>query len=55
VGSTLGIAQFPLLYDRVRTSAVLIPIITGLWALGWTVSTGTGVDPDDPTVVRVRV
>jgi hypothetical protein len=43
-GLGIGIAQWPLLYDRVRASAVWMPAIAGLWALGWTVSTGIGVD-----------
>jgi hypothetical protein len=43
-GLGIGIAQWPLLYDRVRASAVWMPAIAGLWALGWTVSTAIGVD-----------
>jgi hypothetical protein len=43
-GLGIGIAQWPLLYDRMRASALWIPAIAGLWALGWTVSTGLGVD-----------
>jgi hypothetical protein len=43
-GLGIGIAQWPLLYDRMRASAVWIPAIASLWALGWTVSTGIGVD-----------
>lgn len=43
-GLGIGTAQFPLLYDRMRASAVWIPAIGALWALGWAVSTGIGVD-----------
>jgi hypothetical protein len=43
-GLGIGIAQWPLLYDHVRASAVWMPAIAGLWALGWTGSTGLGVD-----------
>ena len=43
-GLGVGIAQWPLLRDRVRASAAWIPAIAGLWALGWTVSTAIGVD-----------
>jgi hypothetical protein len=43
-GLGIGIAQWPLLYDRVRASALWMPAIAGLWAIGWTVSTGIGVD-----------
>jgi hypothetical protein len=43
-GLGIGIAQWPLLYDRLRASALWMPAIAGLWALGWTVSTGLGVD-----------
>jgi hypothetical protein len=43
-GLGIGIAQWPLLYGRMRASALWMPAIAGLWALGWTVSTGLGVD-----------
>jgi hypothetical protein len=43
-GLGVGIAQWPLLRDRVRASVAWIPAIAGLWALGWTVSTAIGVD-----------
>lgn len=43
-GLGIGIAQWPLLYDRLRASALWMPAIAALWALGWTVSTGLGVD-----------
>jgi hypothetical protein len=43
-GLGIGIAQWPLLRDRIRASALWVPAIAGLWALGWTVSTGIGVD-----------
>ncbi len=43
-GLSVGIAQWPLLYDRLRASALWMPAIAGLWALGWAVSTGIGVD-----------
>ena len=43
-GLGIGIAQWPLLYGRMRTSAVWMPAIASLWALGWAVSTGAGVD-----------
>ena len=43
-GLGIGIAQWPLLHDRLRASALWMPAIAGLWALGWTVSTRLGVD-----------
>ncbi len=43
-GLGVGIAQWPLLRDRMRASAAWIPAIAGLWALGWAVSTAIGVD-----------
>lgn len=43
-GLGIGIAQWPLLRDRMRASVLWMPAIAGLWALGWTVSTGIGVD-----------
>jgi hypothetical protein len=43
-GLGIGTAQWPLLHDRMRASAVWMPAIAGLWALGWAVSTGIGVD-----------
>jgi hypothetical protein len=43
-GLGIGIAQWSLLRDRMRASVLWMPAIAGLWALGWTVSTGIGVD-----------
>jgi hypothetical protein len=43
-GLGVGIAQWPLLRDRMRASALWVPAIAGLWALGWIVSTESGVD-----------
>jgi len=43
-GLGIGIAQWPLLRDRLRASLAWVPAIAGLWALGWTVSTALGVD-----------
>jgi hypothetical protein len=43
-GLGVGIAQWPLLRDRMRASALWVPGIAGLWALGWIVSTESGVD-----------
>jgi hypothetical protein len=46
-GLGIGIAQWPLLHGLVKRSAVWIPATTAAWALGWTVTTAIGVDPDD--------
>ncbi len=46
-GLGIGIAQWPLLHGFVRGSAVWIPATAVAWALGWTVTTAIGVDPDD--------
>jgi hypothetical protein len=42
-GLGVGIAEWPLLHDRLRASALWMPAIAGLWALGWIVTTGIGV------------
>jgi len=46
-GLGIGIAQWPLLHGLVRGSVAWIPATAAAWALGWTVTTAIGVDPDD--------
>ncbi len=46
-GLGIGIAQWPLLHGLVNGSIAWIPATTAAWALGWTVTTAIGVDPDD--------
>ncbi len=46
-GLGVGIAQWWLLRDLVGASPVWIPATAAAWALGWTVTTAIGVDPDD--------
>lgn len=46
-GLGIGIAQWPLLHGLVRRSVTWIPASAAAWALGWTVTTAIGVDPDD--------
>jgi hypothetical protein len=43
-GLGVGIAQWPLLRDKLRASSLWVPATAGLWGLGWAVSTGIGVD-----------
>ena len=47
IGLGIGIAQWWILRDLVGDSIVWIPASAAVWALGWTVSTAIGVDPDD--------
>jgi hypothetical protein len=46
-GLGVGIAQWPLLHGLVNGSIAWIPASAAAWALGWTVTTAIGVDPDD--------
>jgi hypothetical protein len=46
-GLGIGIAQWPLLHGLVKSSVAWIPATAVAWALGWTVTTAIGVDPDD--------
>ena len=46
-GLGIGIAQWPLLHGLVKGSIAWIPATAAAWALGWTVTTAIGVDPDD--------
>jgi hypothetical protein len=46
-GLGIGIAQWPLLHGLVKRSIAWIPATAAAWALGWTVTTAIGVDPDD--------
>jgi hypothetical protein len=46
-GLVVGIAQWWLLRDLLDGSIVWIPASAVAWALGWTVTTAIGVDPDD--------
>ena len=46
-GLGIGAAQWWLLRDRLRSSVAWIPATAVAWALGWTVTTAIGVDPDD--------
>jgi len=46
-GLGIGIAQWPLLHGLVNGSIAWIPATSVAWALGWTVTTTIGVDPDD--------
>ena len=46
-GLVVGIAQWWLLRDLLDGSIVWIPASAAAWALGWTVTTAIGVDPDD--------
>jgi len=47
-GLGIGIAQWPLLHGLVKGSVAWIPATAAAWALGWTVTTAIGVDPDRP-------
>jgi hypothetical protein len=46
-GLGIGIAQWPLLHGLVKGSVAWILATAAAWALGWTVTTAIGVDPDD--------
>jgi hypothetical protein len=46
-GLGIGIAQWWLLRGLVNGSLAWIPATSVAWALGWTVTTAIGVDPDD--------
>lgn len=46
-GLGIGIAQWWILRDFVDGGLVWIPASVAFWALGWTVTTAIGVDPDD--------
>jgi hypothetical protein len=46
-GLGIGIAQWWVLRELVEGSLVWIPATAVAWALGWTVATAIGVDPDD--------
>jgi hypothetical protein len=46
-GLGIGIAQWSVLRRLVNGSMVWIPATAAAWALGWTVTTAIGVDPDD--------
>jgi hypothetical protein len=46
-GAAIGVAQWWVLRGLVRNSAWWIPASAVAWALGWTVTTAIGVDPDD--------
>ena len=46
-GLGIGIAQWWVLRDLINGSIAWIPATTVAWALGWTVTTAIGVDPDD--------
>ncbi len=46
-GLGIGAAQWWLLRNLVAGSIVWIPATAVAWALGWTVTTAIGVDPDD--------
>jgi len=46
-GLVVGFAQWWLLRDLLDGSIVWIPASAAAWALGWTVTTAIGVDPDD--------
>ena len=46
-GLGIGIAQWPLLHGFMKASIAWIPANAVAWALGWTVTTAIGVDPDD--------
>ncbi|HTG46542.1 MAG TPA: hypothetical protein VK646_02660 [Actinomycetota bacterium] len=46
-GTGIGAAQWWELRTRVRGSLWWIPASAVAWALGWTVTTAIGVDPDD--------
>ena len=46
-GLFVGIAQWWLLRDVLDGTLVWIPASAAFWALGWTVTTAIGVDPDD--------
>ena len=46
-GLGIGVAQWWLLRELIDGSLIWIPATAVAWALGWTVSTAIGVDPDD--------
>ena len=46
-GLGIGVAQWWLLREFVNGSLAWIPATAAAWALGWTVTTRIGVDPDD--------
>lgn len=46
-GLGIGTAQWWLLRGLVDGSLAWIPASAAAWALGWTVTTAIGVDPDD--------
>jgi hypothetical protein len=46
-GLGIGLAQWPLLHGLFNGSIAWIPATAAAWALGWTVTTAIGVDPDD--------
>jgi len=46
-GLVIVIAQWPLLHGLFNGSIAWIPATAAAWALGWTVTTAIGVDPDD--------
>ena len=46
-GLGVGIAQWWLLHNFVDGSLAWIPASAAAWALGWTVTTAIGVDPED--------
>ena len=46
-GLGIGVAQWWLLREFVNGSLAWIPATSAAWALGWTVTTRIGVDPDD--------
>jgi len=46
-GLGIGIAQWWVLRELVDGSLAWIPATAAAWALGWTVTTAIGVDPDD--------
>jgi hypothetical protein len=46
-GLGIGLAQWRLLHGLFNGSIAWIPATAAAWALGWTVTTAIGVDPDD--------
>jgi hypothetical protein len=43
-GLGVGVGQYFMLKDQIRSSIAWIPVTTALWALGWAVTTAIGVD-----------